>query len=187
MTARDLVLTAQSAALMAVCSWISVPAAVPFTMQTFGIFLSVGLLGGKRGTAAVAVYLLLGSAGLPVFSGFTGGIGHIMGPTGGYLMGFLFSAIVMWLAEHFFGRSMRVLVLSMIAGLAVCYAFGTVWFVVSGAKGSGGVGFMEALSLCVIPYIIPDAVKIALAAQLTRRLRPYTADYVKNAGRSEDF
>jgi biotin transport system substrate-specific component len=172
---RDLVLIAQCAAMMTVCSWISVPAAVPFTMQTFGVFMAIGLLGGKRGTAAVAVYLLLGAAGLPVFSGFTGGIGHIMGPTGGYLIGFLFSALVMWLAEHFFGRSMRVLVISMFAGLAVCYAFGTAWFAISGAKGSGGTGLMAALSLCVFPYIIPDIIKIALAAQLTRRLRPYVA------------
>lgn len=172
---RDLVLIAQCAAMMTVCSWISVPAAVPFTMQTFGVFMAIGLLGGKRGTAAVAVYLLLGAAGLPVFSGFTGGIGHIVGPTGGYLIGFLFSALVMWLTEHFFGRSMRVLVISMFAGLAVCYAFGTAWFVISEAKGSGGTGLMAALSLCVFPYIIPDIIKIALAAQLTRRLRPYVA------------
>jgi biotin transport system substrate-specific component len=175
METRDLVLIAQCAAMMTVCSWISVPAAVPFTMQTFGVFMAIGLLGGKRGTAAVAVYLLLGAAGLPVFSGFTGGIGHIVGPTGGYLIGFLFSALVMWLTEHFFGRSMRVLVISMFAGLAVCYAFGTAWFVISGAQGSGGTGLMAALSLCVFPYIIPDIIKIALAAQLTRRLRPYVA------------
>ena len=187
MTAKDLVLAAQSAALMAICSWISVPAAVPFTLQTFGVFLSAGLIGGKRGTAAVAVYLLLGSAGLPVFAGFTGGMGHITGPTGGYLVGFLFTALVMWLAEHFFGRSMHVLVLSMVAGLAVCYAFGTAWFVISGANVSGGKEIMSALSLCVLPYIIPDAIKIALAAQLTRRLRPYTADHVKDTARSEEL
>jgi biotin transport system substrate-specific component len=70
---------------------------------------------------------------------------------------------------------MRVLVISMFAGLAVCYAFRTAWFVISGAKGSGGTGNMAALSLCVFPYIIPDIIKIALAAQLTRRLRPYVA------------
>ena len=180
MTARDLVLIAQCAALMAVCSWLSIPAAVPFTMQTFGAFLSVGLLGGRRGTAAVAVYLLLGVSGLPVFSGFSGGIGRIMGPTGGYIAGFLFSALVMWLAEHFFGRSIRTLVISMIAGLAVCYAFGTAWFAFTSAKDSGGMGLTAALSLCVLPYVIPDAVKIALAAQLTRRLRPQVAGKVKN-------
>lgn len=91
----DITLTALYSALIAVCSWISVPAAVPFTMQTFAVFVTVGVLGGKRGTYSVLLYLLLGAAGLPVFAGFTGGVGHLFGATGGYIIGFLFSAIVM--------------------------------------------------------------------------------------------
>ncbi len=170
---KDLIMTAQCAGLIAVCAWISIPAAVPFTLQTFGVFMASGLLGGKKGAAAVAVYLLLGAAGVPVFSGFTGGIGHIAGPTGGYLMGFLFSALVMWMAEYFFGRSMKVLVISMAAGLVVCYAFGTAWFMMTSAMGGSGTGLMTALSLCVFPYVIPDALKIALAARLTKRLRAF--------------
>ena len=172
MNTRDIVMIAQCAALMAICSWISIPAAVPFTMQTFGVFLSVGLLGGKRGTAAVLIYLLLGAVGLPVFSGFTGGIGHMLGPTGGYMIGFVFSALLMWLIERLRGRSIKTLVLSMIAGLIICYAFGTAWFMVVYAKESGSIGLMTALTWCVLPYVIPDAAKIALAAVLTRRLRP---------------
>ena len=160
------------AAVMAVCSWISIPAAVPFTMQTFGVFLAVGLLGGRNGTLAVLVYILLGAAGLPVFSGFNGGIGHLFGATGGYIIGFVFSALVMWLAEALFGKSNKVLIASMIAGLLVCYAFGTAWFMVVYARDSGSIGLVTALSWCVFPYIIPDALKILLAAVLTRRLRP---------------
>lgn len=163
---------AQCAAVMAICSWISIPATVPFTMQTFGVFLSVGLLGGRRGTIAVLVYLLLGAAGLPVFSGFTGGIGHMLGPTGGYMIGFVLSALLMWLMERLMGRSQKTLVLSMIAGLLVCYAFGTVWFMILYTRDSGSIGIMTALTWCVIPYIIPDALKILLASVLTRRLRP---------------
>ena len=163
---------AQCAAVMAICSWISIPATVPFTMQTFGVFLSVGLLGGRRGTIAVLVYLLLGAAGLPVFSGFTGGIGHMLGPTGGYMIGFILSALLMWLMERLMGRSQKTLVLSMIAGLLVCYAFGTVWFMILYTRDSGSIGIMTALTWCVIPYIIPDALKILLASFLTRRLRP---------------
>ena len=163
---------AQCAAVMAICSWISIPATVPFTMQTFGVFLSVGLLGGRRGTIAVLVYLLLGAAGLPVFSGFTGGIGHMLGPTGGYMIGFILSALLMWLMERLMGRSQKTLVLSMIAGLLVCYAFGTVWFMILYTRDSGSIGIMTALTWCVIPYIIPDALKILLASVLTRRLRP---------------
>ena len=163
---------AQCAAVMAVCSWIAIPAAVPFTMQTFGVFLTVGLLGGRNGTVSVLVYLLLGAAGLPVFSGFTGGIGHMLGPTGGYMVGFVFSALIMWLFERVFGRNRKILVLSMIAGILVCYAFGTAWFMILYTKESGSIGLLTALTWCVFPYMIPDALKILLAADLTRRLRP---------------
>ena len=172
LSTKDAAMIAQSAAVMAVCSWISVPAAVPFTMQTFGVFLAVGLLGGKNGTLAVLIYLLLGAAGLPVFSGFTGGLGHLLGPTGGYIIGFLFSALVMWLIEELLGRSKRTLMLSMVAGLLVCYAFGTAWFMIVYTRNSGSIGIVTALTWCVFPYIIPDAIKIMLAADLTRRLRP---------------
>ena len=75
--------------LIAVCSWISIPAAVPFTLQTFGVFMAVEVLGGKRGTMAVLVYILMGAVGLPVFAGFQGGIGIIFNTTGGYIVGFL--------------------------------------------------------------------------------------------------
>ena len=169
---KDITLTALCAALMAVCSWISVPASVPFTMQTFGVFLTVGLLGGKRGTLSIIVYLILGAAGLPVFAGFNGGIGHLMGATGGYILGFVFSAAEMWLAERFFGHGLKPLVISMVIGLLICYAFGTAWFVAVYSRESGSIGVMTALAWCVLPYIIPDALKIVLAAVMTRRLRP---------------
>ena len=169
---KDAAMIAVCAAVMAVCSWISIPAAVPFTMQTFGVFLAVGLLGGRNGTLAVVIYLLLGAAGLPVFSGFTGGIGHLFGATGGYIIGFVFSALLMRLMERLLGRSFKALVASMIAGLLVCYAFGTAWFMVVYARDSGSIGLITALSWCVFPYIIPDALKILLAAVMTRRLRP---------------
>ena len=168
----DITMIALFAAVMAVCSWISIPAAVPFTLQTFAVFLTVGLLGGKRGTLTVLVYLMLGAIGMPVFSGFTGGIGHLIGPTGGYIIGFIFSALVMWLAENRCGKSMHVLAVSMVTGLIVCYAFGTVWFMSVYTRNTGEIGLLTALGWCVFPYIIPDAVKIALALLLCRRLRP---------------
>lgn len=174
MDTRDVTMIAVCTAMMVICSWISIPATVPFTMQTFGVFLCVGLLGGRRGTLAISVYLLLGAVGLPVFSGFTGGIGHLFGATGGYIIGFLFSALVMWLIEHLLGRNLKTLVLSMIAGLITCYAFGTAWFMVVYAKDSGSVGLMTALGWCVFPYVIPDAVKIGLATVITRRVRQIT-------------
>ncbi|MBQ6455597.1 MAG: biotin transporter BioY [Mogibacterium sp.] len=173
LSTADYALIALFAAVMAVCSWISIPATVPFTMQTFGVFLTVGLLGGKRGTLAILVYLLLGSIGAPVFSGFTGGIGHILGPTGGYMVGFILTALLMWLAEHLFGKSVPSLAVSMVLGLIVCYAFGTAWFMNVYTKSTGDIGLMTALGWCVFPYIIPDVIKIVLALLLTKRLRPF--------------
>ena len=98
--AIDLAYVAVCAALMAVCSWISIPATVPFTLQTFAVFCSLGLLGGRRGTAAILVYLLLGALGVPVFAGFSGGIGILFGTTGGYLLGFILMGLVYWLGER---------------------------------------------------------------------------------------
>ena len=95
----DIVYIAVFAVIMAICSWISIPAAVPFTLQTFGVFIAVGILGGKRGTLSVLVFILLGAIGVPVFAGFSGGIGVLAGTTGGYIIGFLFSALVMWAME----------------------------------------------------------------------------------------
>lgn len=97
----DLVYIAVFAVLMAVCSWISVPTAVPFTLQTFAVFMAVGVLGGRRGTMSVALYIILGAVGVPVFAGMTGGIGILTGTTGGYIVGFLFSALVMWAMKRF--------------------------------------------------------------------------------------
>lgn len=171
---REIAFIALFVALITVCAWISIPFAVPFTLQTFAIFAALGLLGGKRATIAVAVYLLLGAIGLPVFAGFTGGIGRLAGATGGYLVGFLLSAIIGGWILHRFGRSTPVLILAMIAGLAVCYVFGTAWFMILYARTTGPVGLTTVLGWCVIPFLLPDAAKIALAVLLTRRLEKYT-------------
>ena len=126
---RDLTAIAACAALMAVCAWIAIPTDPPFTLQTLAVFLAVGLLGGRRGTIAVGIYLLMGAVGLPVFAGFGGGLGILMGTTGGYIWGFLGSALVMWAMERILGTHLVILLLSMLLGLLVCYAFGTVWYV----------------------------------------------------------
>ncbi|MGN1000098.1 MAG: biotin transporter BioY [Faecousia sp.] len=167
---RDMVYIALSAVLIAVCSWISIPSVVPFTMQTFGVFLTVAVLGGKRGTLAVLIYLLLGVMGLPVFAGFSGGIGCLLGNTGGYIIGFLFLALIMWAMERLWGTGTGMLALSMVLGLLACYAFGTAWFVLIYARTAEPIGLWAALSWCVFPYILPDLAKIALALALRKRL-----------------
>ncbi len=168
---KDLALCALFAALIAVCAWISIPATVPFTLQTFAIFAALGLLGGKRGTVAVAVYLLLGAVGVPVFAGFQGGIGALLGTTGGYLLGFLLSALIVWGMEARFGSKTGVFLLSAVLGMLVCYAFGTAWYLVVYARTKGAISLATALGWCVVPFLIPDAVKIALAVLLRGRLK----------------
>lgn len=171
----DIVYIAVFAVIMAICSWISIPTTVPFTLQTFGVFIAVGILGGKRGTLAVLVYIILGAIGVPVFSGFTGGVGILAGTTGGYIIGFLFSALVMWLMEKIPGKRSVIQVISMIVGLIVCYAFGTAWFMIVYSRANGAVGLAAVLGWCVIPFIIPDLVKIAFAYVLSRKLKKYVA------------
>ncbi len=171
-TTRELALIAMGAALIAVCSWLSVPAAIPFTLQTFAVCLVTAVFGLRMGLWTVAVYLLLGAAGAPVFSGFKGGIGALLGTTGGYLLGFMFTALTVGLAVERFGRRLPVLIGSMALGILLCYAFGTAWFVFVYSRGSGPVGVGTALGWCVLPYLLPDAGKIALATLLTGRLYP---------------
>ena len=170
MTTKDMARIALFAVVIAICSWLSIPATIPFTLQTFGIFLTVAVLGGKRGSLAVLLYLLMGLVGLPVFAGFSGGLGVLLGTTGGYIVGFLLSALVMWGMERFLGKRRWVLALSMLLGLVVCYAFGTIWFLQVYASKTGPIGLWTALGWCVFPYIIPDLLKIALALILSQRL-----------------
>lgn len=162
----DLVFVALFAAVMTVCAQIQIPfGEVPFTLQTLGVFIAASLLGWKRGTLSVIVYVLLGLAGVPVFAGFSGGIGVLFGPTGGYIIGFIFTALIVGLMTEKLGKKLWVEIVSMILGLAVCYAFGTVWFMFQMKTG-----LVESLLLCVVPYLIADALKIAFSAVLVNRL-----------------
>ena len=170
MRTQELARAALFAALIAICSWISIPTAVPFTLQTFAVFLALGVLGGKLGTLSVAVYLLLGAVGLPVFAGFQGGLGALLGATGGYLAGFLLTALTVWGAERRLGKSAPVFLVSCLLGLALCYLFGSVWFAAVDAAASGPVGLVTVLGWCVFPFVLPDLAKLALAVVLSRRL-----------------
>ncbi|MGN0166196.1 MAG: biotin transporter BioY [Lachnospiraceae bacterium] len=179
MKTLDMVYCAMFAVVIAICSWISVQATVPFTLQTFGVFLAVGCLGGRRGTISVLIYLLLGAIGVPVFAGFSGGMGIILGTTGGYIIGFLFSALVMWAMEKLLGKKTWVLALSMVIGLLVCYIFGTAWFMVVYANNVEKIGLWTALGWCVFPFIIPDIIKIVLALGVCKSLAKVIRHYVE--------
>ena len=157
-------------ALITVCAWIAVPSVVPFTLQTFAVAAAGGLLGAKRGTLSVLIYILLGAIGLPVFASFKSGAEVILGATGGYVIGFLFLALISGFAAERFGRKMRVLIPSMLAGGAVCYAFGTVWYICIYSANTGSIGIISVLLKCVFPFIIPDIIKIMLAALCVKKL-----------------
>lgn len=166
----DLAYAALFAVLLMVCAWINIPLTVPFTLQTFGVFAALGTLGGRRGILAILAYLLLGLVGLPVFSGFQGGPGVLLGTTGGYILGFLASALLYWGMTARLGDRPAVTAAAMVLGLLVCYAFGTAWFLVVYTKNTGAIGLWTALGWCVFPYILPDCVKIALALAIRKRL-----------------
>lgn len=170
---KSLVLIALFAALLAVCAWISIPTVVPFTMQTFGVFLALGLLGGKRGTAAICVYLALGAIGLPVFSSGNAGLGTLFGATGGYMAAWVAAGLIMCAFDRIPGRKPWMQALAMVLGLAACYALGTAWFMVVYTARTGPIGLGAALLSCVVPFILPDLAKIALALLVCRRLAPY--------------
>lgn len=172
-TVKELAFIGMFAVLIAICSWISIPTTVPFTLQTFGVFCALGILGGKRGFFAALTYILLGAIGIPVFAGFSGGFGVILGTTGGYIIGFLISALVYWLITAKFGTNLVTMIISMVLGLILCYAFGTAWFMIVYAQSSGAIGLVTALGWCVFPFIIPDLIKIALAILISNRVGKY--------------
>ena len=180
-TISYLLLAALMAAVCAVCSWISIPlpfTPVPINLGTLAVFLAAGILGWKYGSVSVIVFVLLGAAGLPVFHGFTGGMGIITGPTGGYIVGYILAAFLtgIMIDTYFKARksgenkaaTYAVLALAMALGLFACYALGTAWFM-----HISGTDLKAALLMCVVPFLIGDAIKIAAATVLVKKLRPF--------------
>ncbi len=180
-TISYMLLAALLAAVCAVCSWISIPlpfTPVPINLGTLAVFLAGGILGWKYGSISVLVFVLLGAAGLPVFHGFTGGMGIITGPTGGYIVGYIVAAFLTGIMIDTYFRSHRtgenkavtytVLALAMALGLFACYVMGTAWFM-----HISGTGLKASLLMCVVPFLIGDAIKIVAASILVRKLRPF--------------
>ena len=170
---KTLTYGALTVALISICSWISIPSAVPFTLQTFAIALTLLLLGGGTGTLVIGAYLLLGAIGVPVFSGMGGGIGKLLGTTGGYLVGFLFMGLTYWGIIKFFGDKLLTKIIALIVGTIVLYVFGTIWFVQVYSGATGPISYATALAWCVTPFLIPDAGKLALAVLLSTRLKKH--------------
>ncbi len=170
---KALAFIALFAVVTAICSWISIPTTVPFTLQTFAIDTVLLLLGGRKGTASIGIYLLLGAIGVPVFASFSAGLGILLGATGGYLMGFLAMGLLYWGITKVAGNSFPVSLVALILGTLVLYAFGTFWFVQVYAAGGTAVTYHQALLWCVIPFLPADGVKLVLAVIVSRKLRPH--------------
>ena len=170
---RSMVFVALMAAFLCIFSPISIPLyPVPITLQTFAVFVASALLGWKKGVIAVFIYLLVGLIGLPVFSGWTGGFSSFATPSSGYIIGFLFTALLTGFLIDRFSRRIWIYPLAMIAGLLVCYLFGTVWFLVyMNVWMATPYTLWQALLVCVIPFLVGDVLKIIAATVLCYPLR----------------
>lgn len=168
--ARKISYIALGTALICACAWLSIPFTVPITMQSFAVCLLAALLGLRGGLWAVSLYILLGAAGLPVFSLFRGGFGVLFGAGGGYIFGFFLLAAIVGHATERFGRGMPVLIASMSMGMLLCYGLGTIWYALVYTQDETSIDAI--LGLYVLPFVFPDAVKIFLAAILAKRLYP---------------
>ena len=171
MKTRDLTLIAVMAAFLCVAGPLTIPVGpIPLSLATFAVYLAGAVLGWKRGTAAVALYLLISVTGVPVFSGFSGGFQKLAGVTGGYLVGYLFCAAVTGLGTGAPARprkySAPLSAVRMVIGTVILYAFGTAWFMLQTGRALGA-----ALGLCVLPFLPGDAVKIAAASLLAAPIR----------------
>lgn len=172
MKVRNMALCGLFTAVLTVCAWLCVPVGdMVITLQTFGLFLTLGLLGGKRGCVCVLVYLLLGAVGAPVFSGFRGGLGALLGTTGGYIFGFMLTSLVYWLITSR-KNTPAIRLIAMIIGLLLCYGCGSWWYMTQ-YLSSGSVTLAAVLLKCVVPYLLPDGLKLALAWLLTGRLKRF--------------
>ncbi|MDE6911484.1 MAG: biotin transporter BioY [Lachnospiraceae bacterium] len=131
---------------------------VPISLTNLAVYFSVYMIGMKRGTISYCVYLLLGLVGIPVFSAFTSGPAKLLGPTGGYLVGFLFMAVIAgWFVDRWNGKPLPSFI-GMVIGTVVCYGFGTVWLAYQ-AK----LGFGAALAAGVLPFVIGDVAKMVIS------------------------
>ncbi len=143
---------------------------VPISLGLLGIYFVVSILGMKLGTLSVVIYILLGLVGVPVFTGFTAGPGKLLGPTGGYIIGYIFMAPICGFFVDRFSKKLPLYVLGMLLGTAVCYLFGTIWL-----RFQANVTFPQALAMGVLPYIPLDIITLIIAAvsgsQIRKRLQ----------------
>ena len=155
--------------LMTICAWLSIPSPIPFTLQTFAFFLCCLCLGGKMAFVCTTVYLFLGIVGVPVFSSFGAGIGIVLGTSGGFLVGLLPASLTYYIFTILFGNKDFFKVIGCVAGLFICYIFGAVWYIFIYLSTPTTI-FTPVLT-CILPFVIPDGVKLFLAYLVYTRIR----------------
>ncbi len=164
---KDLTVTAVLAAVICILGPLSVPIGIiPVSLTPLGIYLAIYILGQKKGTIAVCVYILLGLAGMPVFAGFTGGPQKLFGPTGGYIVAYILTALIAGYAVEHFYDNVFLQFAGMFLGLIVLYVIGTIWLAFQ-----AHMTFLQALSAGVLPFVIFDIMKIVLALFVGRAVR----------------
>ena len=167
-TTKEIVNIAIFAVIILVCSFITIPFAVPFTMQTFAVYMALEILGGKNGTFSIVIYV------------FIGGIKALFTATGGYVIGFILMGLTHWAIKSLFKDNVKSTVASMIIGTFLCYTFGTIWYMVVYMGNTGYISLLTALSWCVFPFIVPDIFKLGLALTLSKKVKNI---YLKKNGK----
>ena len=164
---RQLTLIGLIAAVTCILGPLSLPIGiVPISLTNLAIYFAVYALGGKRGTLSYIVYLFIGLVGLPVFSGFSGGFPKLFGPTGGYLIGFIFMAFISGIFIDKFSNKIYMCFLGMVLGTIVTYIFGSAWLAYE-----AHIGFNKALAVGVLPFIPGDIAKMVLASLIGPQIR----------------
>lgn len=168
---RNMLYISLGAVIIAIGAWISVPFAVPFTMQTFSVFLLLNVFGGKTASLSVLLYIALGVVGIPVFSGFNSGISVLVGPNGGFVIGFVTAGCLYFALERIFAQKTHQRLFLSLISLAACYTCGTAWYMFYLTSVNQTIGIFSAISVCVLPYVIPDVIKIIFAHAVSKRIK----------------
>lgn len=175
---KSMVTTAVFTAMLCIVAPISVPlpAFVPLSLATLGVYVTSALLGGKRGAIATAVYVLLGAVGVPVFSGYQGGAGVLLGMTGGYIVGYILLALITGAVSQNFAEKRWTMPLGMALGTVVLYAFGTAWYM-----AFTWCDLKTAIMGCVVPFLVTDIIKIAIATAICIPLKARLAKLIEKS------
>lgn len=167
---KNSILIALFSVIILICSRIAIPTVIPFTLQSLGVFLALGILGGKKGCLSLLLYITLGLIGIPISATGEAGFALFVGPTAGYFIGWILCGIIFWIFECQMGNSNKTRLIFLSLGTIICYITGTAWFICVYAYNNNPIGLWSALCYCVFPFIFFDAVKLIIANIIADKL-----------------